>query len=57
MLYASIASRVRFTTLPRPQVQVFYEAVGYMVSAQADAPTRDGLLMKMMENRKTSRFL
>jgi len=30
-------------------VQVFYEAVGYMVSAQADTPTRDGLLMKLME--------
>ena len=30
-------------------MHVFYEAVGYMVSAQADAPTRDALLMKLME--------
>ena len=28
---------------------MFYEAVAYMVSAQADAPTRDELLMKLME--------
>mmetsp|Transcript_24882 Transcript_24882/g.80999 ORF Transcript_24882/g.80999 Transcript_24882/m.80999 type:complete len:1099 (+) Transcript_24882:98-3394(+) len=31
------------------QVHVFYEAVGYMVAAQSDAPTRDALLMKLME--------
>ncbi len=31
------------------QVQTFYEAVGYMVSAQADAAVRDGLLNKLME--------
>jgi len=31
------------------QVHVFYEALGYMVSAQADAPTRDQLLVKLME--------
>ena len=31
------------------QVQTFYEAVGYMVSAQADSAVRDGLLNKLME--------
>jgi exportin-1 len=30
-------------------VHVFYEAVACMVSAQADAPTRDALLIKLME--------
>ena len=35
---------------PHPhQVHVFYEAVSCMVSAQADAPTRDALLIKLME--------
>ena len=35
---------------PNPkQVHVFYEAVSCMVSAQADAPTRDALLIKLME--------
>ena len=41
--------RAIISDLEPGQVQVFYEAVGYMVSAQADAPTRDGLLMKLME--------
>ena len=31
------------------QVQTFYEAVGYMVSAQADSAARDGLLNKLMD--------
>jgi len=41
--------RAIISDLEPGQVQVFYEAVSYMVSAQADAPTRDGLLMKLME--------
>ena len=41
--------RAIISDLEPGQVQVFYEAVGYMVSAQADQPTRDGLLMKLME--------
>lgn len=41
--------RAIISDLEPGQVQVFYEAVGYMVSAQADTPTRDGLLMKLME--------
>ena len=41
--------RAIISDLEPGQVQVFYEAVGYMVSAQADAPTRDALLMKLME--------
>jgi len=41
--------RAIISDLEPGQVQVFYEAVGYMVSAQADAATRDGLLMKLME--------
>ena len=41
--------RTIISDLEPGQVQVFYEAVGYMVSAQADTPTRDGLLMKLME--------
>ena len=41
--------RAIISDLEPGQVQVFYEAVAYMVSAQADAPTRDELLMKLME--------
>lgn len=41
--------RAIISDLEPGQVQVFYEAVGYMVSAQADTPTRNGLLMKLME--------
>mmetsp|Transcript_27650 Transcript_27650/g.70461 ORF Transcript_27650/g.70461 Transcript_27650/m.70461 type:complete len:1107 (+) Transcript_27650:54-3374(+) len=41
--------RAIISDLEHGQVQVFYEAVSYMVSAQADQPTRDGLLMKLME--------
>merc|ERR1719498_195844 len=41
--------RAVISDLEPNQVQVFYEAVGYMVSAQADATTRDALLMKLME--------
>ena len=41
--------RAIISDLEPGQVQVFYEAVGYMVSAQADTPTRDTLLMKLME--------
>eukprot|EP00316_Scyphosphaera_apsteinii_P022949 CAMPEP_0119314430 /NCGR_PEP_ID=MMETSP1333-20130426/32697_1 /TAXON_ID=418940 /ORGANISM="Scyphosphaera apsteinii, Strain RCC1455" /LENGTH=1099 /DNA_ID=CAMNT_0007319535 /DNA_START=148 /DNA_END=3447 /DNA_ORIENTATION=+ len=41
--------RAIISDLEPGQVHVFYEALGYMVSAQADAPTRDGLLMKLME--------
>ena len=33
----------------RSQMHVFYEALGYMVSAQADVPTQDRLLIKLME--------
>ena len=41
--------RTIISDLEPGQVHVFYEATGYMVSAQADVPTRDGLLMKLME--------
>jgi len=41
--------RAIISDLEPGQMHVFYEAIGYMVSAQADAPTRDGLLMKLME--------
>lgn len=41
--------RTHISDLEPGQIHVFYEAVGYMVSAQTDAPTRDALLMKLME--------
>jgi exportin-1 len=41
--------RAHISDLEPGQIHVFYEAVGYMVSAQTDAPTRDALLMKLME--------
>merc|ERR1740139_1078223 len=41
--------RAIISDLEPGQVHVFYEAVSCMVSAQADAPTRDALLIKLME--------
>ena len=41
--------RAIISDLEPAQVHVFYEAVAFMVSAQADVPTRDELLMKLME--------
>ena len=32
-----------------PQVHTFYEAVGYMISAQPNKPTQERLIDKLME--------